>query len=85
MAMLLKAFASAALIVSASLMVGCGTSSAGLEGSKHQTMTGVSVSGYPAGKPKDAESPALSSTTEQNHSNPTPKVPESELEKPVAK
>jgi hypothetical protein len=62
-------------MIAAGLLTGCGTSSPGLTGSKHQTMTGVSESGYPGGQPKDAESPALSSTSEQEHSNPGPKVP----------
>lgn len=69
------AAAFAAGIIVAGLLTGCGTSSPGLTGSKHQTMTGVSESGYPGGQPKDAESPALSSTSEQEHSNPGPKVP----------
>ena len=34
----------------------------------HQAMTGVSPSGYPAGQPLDAESPALASSSEQKHS-----------------
>jgi ABC-type oligopeptide transport system substrate-binding subunit len=62
-------------LLTAGLLAGCGTSSPGLTGSKHQTMTGVSESGYPGGQPKDAEAPALASTTEQEHSNPGPKVP----------
>lgn len=48
-------------------------------------MTGVSESGYPGSQSKDAESPALASSTEQAHSNPIPKVPESEAETPVKK
>jgi hypothetical protein len=31
-------------------------------------MTGVSSSGYPAGEPKDAGSPALASSTESQYS-----------------
>ena len=46
----------------------CGTSSPGPAGSKHQTATGVSETGYPGGQPKDAQSPALSSSTEQQYS-----------------
>jgi hypothetical protein len=42
----------------------------------HQTMTGVSESGYPGGKPRDAESPALASSSEQEYSKPGPKVVE---------
>ena len=67
------------------LLTGCGVSSPGPDGSKHQTMTGVSPSGYPAGQPKDAESPALASSSEQDNSNPGPKVPGEEPAKPVAK
>jgi hypothetical protein len=62
-------------LLTAGFLAGCGTSSSGPAGSKHQTMTGVSESGYPGGQPKDAESPALASSTEQDHSNPGPKVP----------
>lgn len=62
-------------LLTAGFLTGCGTSSSGPTGSKHQTMTGVSESGYPGGQPKDAESPALSSTSEQEHSSPGPKVP----------
>jgi hypothetical protein len=72
-------------VVAAGLLVGCGTSTTGPDGSKHQTMTGVSPSGYPAGQPKDAESPALASSSEQENSNPGPKVPVEEPAKPVAK
>ena len=56
-------------IVAASFLIGCGTSSDGPGGSKHQTMTGVSESGYPGGQPKDAESPALASSSEQKNSD----------------
>lgn len=48
--------------------VGCGTASRGPEGSMHQAMTGVSSSGYPAGQPTDAGSPALGSSTESKYS-----------------
>ena len=49
--------------------MGCGTSTTGPDGgSKAQTATGVSESGYPAGQPKDAGSPALASSTEQQYS-----------------
>ena len=75
-----------AAIGGAVLLTGCGTSTTGpTGGSKAQTSTGVSVSGYPAGQPRDAESPALASTSEQEHSNPTPKVPIEAAEKPAAK
>ena len=58
----------AAALIAAFLMIGCGTSSDGPEGSRHQAMTGVSPSGYPAGQPSDAGSPALGSSTEQKYS-----------------
>lgn len=74
-----------AALAAAVLMVGCGTSSRGPEGSFAQTRSGKSASGYPAGQPKDSESPALSSSSEQANSNPTPKVPEEKTEKPADK
>jgi hypothetical protein len=69
------------------LLTGCGTSSSGLTGSRHQTMTGVSETGYPAGQPVDKGSPALGSSSEQLRSDAgKPKVPRSDVpEKPVAK
>lgn len=74
-----------AAVVAAGFLTSCGTSTTGPDGSKHETMTGVSPSGYPAGQPKDAESPALASSSEQENSNPGPKVPVEEPAKPVAK
>jgi len=68
-ALAITAFAAAAFLA------GCGTSTAG---SRHNTMNGVSESGYPGSQAKDSGSPALASSTEQAHSNPIPKVPESE-------
>ena len=66
----------ASAVLAAGLLTGCGTSSSGLTGSKHQTMTGVSETGYPGGNAKDAESPALASSSEQAHSDAgKPKVP----------
>jgi hypothetical protein len=66
-------------ILAAGLLTGCGISSTGLTGSKHQTMTGVSETGYPGGKAKDAESPALASSSEQLHSDAgKPKVPKTD-------
>jgi hypothetical protein len=62
-------------ITAACLLSACGTSSRGPDGSLHQTETGLSPSGYPAGQPIDAESPALASSTEQQKSVPGPKVP----------
>ncbi len=63
-------------ILAAGISVGCGTSTTGPDGgSKAQTMTGVSPTGYPPdSKPKDAESPALASSSEQANSKPGPKV-----------
>jgi hypothetical protein len=49
------------------LLTGCGVSSPGPDGSKHNTMTGVAPSGYPAGHPKDAGSPALASSSEAQY------------------
>jgi hypothetical protein len=57
-----------ALLLTAGLLIGCGTSTTGADGSKHQTQTGVSETGYPGGQPVDAESPALSSSSEQKYS-----------------
>jgi hypothetical protein len=66
-------------LLAAGISMGCGTSTTGPNGgSKAQTMTGVSESGYPGGKPKDAESPALASSSEQANSHPGPKVPVSD-------
>ncbi len=62
-------------LFSATLLSSCGTSSAD---SREQTRTGVTSTGYPGGQPKDAESPALASSTEQQHSEPGPKVPPAE-------
>jgi hypothetical protein len=56
------------LLLIAGFLTGCGTSTTGPEGSKHQTQTGVSETGYPGGQPNDAESPALSSSSEQKYS-----------------
>ena len=78
-------------IVATVLLTGCGTSTSGATGSKHVTMTGVSETGYPGGKAKDPQSPALASSTEQQYSDAgKPKVPKAEehegkAEKPVAK
>ena len=58
------------VLLTAGFLAGCGTSTTGPEGSKHQTQTGVSETGYPGypGTPtRDAESPALSSSTEQKY------------------
>jgi hypothetical protein len=59
----------AVTLTAAGLLVGCGTSSTEPGGgSKNQAETGVSDSGYPAGEPKDAGSPALASSTESQYS-----------------
>jgi hypothetical protein len=59
----------AALMLPAGLFIGCGTSTTGPDGgSKMQTQTGVTSSGYPAGAPKDAGSPALASSSESQYS-----------------
>jgi hypothetical protein len=58
-----------AALVAAALLIGCGVSSTEPGGgSKAQASTGVSSSGYPAGEPKDAGSPALASSTESQYS-----------------
>ncbi|HEX4135637.1 MAG TPA: hypothetical protein VHY84_13565 [Bryobacteraceae bacterium] len=58
-----------ASLLTAGFLMGCGTSSTGPNGgSKHQTETGVSSSGYPGGEAKDAGSPALASSTESQYS-----------------
>lgn len=54
----------AAVILAAGILAGCGTSTTGPDGSKMETMSGVSPSGYPKGAPRDAESPALGSSSE---------------------
>ena len=70
------------VLLSAGFLMSCGTSSTGPGGSKHQTATGVSETGYPGGQPKDAESPALSSSSEQKYSR--AEVPAAgEAEKPA--
>jgi hypothetical protein len=58
----------AAVLLAAGLLTGCGTAS---DDSKHQIETGVSVSGYPQGQPKDSGSPALASSTETKYSRDT--------------
>jgi hypothetical protein len=65
-----------ATILAAGMLAGCGTSTTGPDGGSFaQTRTGVNPSGYPGGQPKDAESPALSSSSEQAKSQAGPKVP----------
>ena len=58
-----------AVIAAAALLTACGTSTFGPDGgSRSNTMTGVSVSGYPGGKPTYAGSPALGSSSEVQYS-----------------
>jgi hypothetical protein len=59
----------ASAILMAGILAGCGTSTFGPDGgSRAQTMTGVSASGYPGGQPTDPGSPALGSSTESKYS-----------------
>jgi hypothetical protein len=58
------------VLLTAGFSMGCGISSLGADGSRHQTATGVSETGYPGGKPADAQSPALSTSTEQKYASP---------------
>jgi hypothetical protein len=57
------------VLLTAGFLMGCGMSSPGPDGSRHQTETGVSETGYPGGQPVDAESPALSTSTEQKYAS----------------
>ena len=76
-----------ALLLSAGFLAGCGISSWGPDGSRHQTQTGVSETGYPGGQPVDSESPALSSSTEQKYARAEPSAdePVGEVNPPLAK
>ncbi len=65
---MLRKLGFATLLLMAGFLVSCGTSTPGPDGSKHQTATGVSGTGYPGGQPVDAESPALSASSEQKYS-----------------
>ncbi len=59
----------AATVLMAGILAGCGTSTFGPDGgSRANTMTGVSMSGYPGGQPAYAGSPALASSTESQYS-----------------
>jgi hypothetical protein len=58
------------VLLTAGFLMGCGISTLGPDGSRHQTATGVSETGYPGGQPVDAESPALSTSTEQKYASP---------------
>jgi hypothetical protein len=58
------------VLLTAGFLMGCGISTLGPDGSRHQTATGVSETGYPGGQPVDAQSPALSTSTEQKYASP---------------
>jgi hypothetical protein len=59
----------AATLLMAGILAGCGTSTFGPDGgSRANTMTGVSMSGYPAGQPTDPGSPSLGSSSEDKYS-----------------
>jgi hypothetical protein len=58
------------VLLTAGFSMGCGISTFGPDGSRHQTATGVSETGYPGGQPVDAQSPALSTSTEQKYASP---------------
>lgn len=58
------------VLLTAGFSMGCEISTLGPVGSRHQTKTGVSETGYPGGQPVDAESPALSSSTETKYAKP---------------
>ena len=68
--MMLRIMGFTLVLLTAGFLVGCGISSLGPDGSRHQTATGVSETGYPGGQPADAGSPALSSSTEQKYASP---------------
>lgn len=64
-----RKLSAAAVLLAAGLLIGCGTSTTDpVGGSKSNTMTGVSASGYPAGQPTYAGSPALGSSSESQYS-----------------
>ena len=66
---MLRTVMAIAALLTAAFCVGCGVASTDPEGgSKQQAGTGVSPSGYPAGEPKDAGSPALASSSEAKYS-----------------
>jgi len=58
------------VLLTAGFLTGCGISSLGPDGSRHQTATGVSETGYPGGQPVDPQSPALSTSTETKYAKP---------------
>jgi len=58
-----------AAILTAAFCAGCGVASTDPDGgSKQQSETGISPSGYPAGEAMDAGSPALASSSESKYS-----------------
>jgi hypothetical protein len=77
----------AGLLLTAGFLTSCGMSTFGPDGSRHQTQTGVSETGYPGGQPVDAESPALSTSTEQKYAREesSSSEPVGEITKPPAK
>ena len=74
-----------ALLLTAGFLTGCGISTWGPDGSRHQTQTGTAGTGYPGGQPADAESPALSSSNEQKYSRAEAPEPASAAETTPAK
>lgn len=65
---MLRKFSVVAFLLFAGFLMGCGTSTLGPGGSRHQTRTGTSETGYPGGQVVDAESPATATSTEQKYS-----------------
>ena len=58
------------VLLTAGFSMGCSISTLGPDGSRHQTRTGVSETGYPGGQPVDPQSPALSTSTETKYAKP---------------
>lgn len=75
------------ILLTAAFLVGCGVSTFGPDGSRHQTENGISETGYPGGHPVDPESPALSSSTEQKYARQEPSAdePVGEVNPPISK
>ncbi len=84
---MLRNLSLAALALTAVFLMGCGTSTPGPIGSKHQTQTGASETGYPhnAEQANDPQSPALSASTEQQYSREEAPGPDGKAEKSEAK
>jgi hypothetical protein len=72
-----------ALLLTAGFLTSCGTSTTGPDGSKRETQTGVSETGYPGGQPTDAESPALGSSSEQKYARAEGSAAEAETTTPA--